>query len=336
MKKIIKFIFIVIILFIIIFIFYQKAINNPAAEQADNITFTVLAGQSVDDIGESLSASGLIKSKFYFKVYLKNKDIDKKIQAGDYFLSPSLSIKEIADILANGQALIDEKTIKIIEGWRMEEINKYLTENGVLKNNEFLVLAKTKTGNWDYTIFKGASPQADLEGFLFPDTYRIFSDATAEDIIVKMLDNLDKKITVEMREDIESSGRSIYEIIILASLIEKEVRDYSDMRIVSGIFRNRIKNGQPLESCATLAYILGENKKQYSIEDTQINSDYNTYKNQGLPPGPICNPGVNAIKAAIYSEETEYNYFLSRFDNGETVFGKSYQEHLANKAKYLK
>lgn len=108
------------------------------------------------------------------------------------------------------------------------------------------------------------------------------------------------------------------------------------MKIVSGIFWDRIANGQRLESCATLAYILGESKPQYTLADTQINSPYNTYRNDGLPPTPINNPGLKAIRAALYPTKTDYNYFLSRPDTGETVFSKIYQEHLANKAKYLK
>jgi len=108
------------------------------------------------------------------------------------------------------------------------------------------------------------------------------------------------------------------------------------MKIVSGIFWDRIKNGQPLESCATLAYILGQNKPQYSIEDTKTDSPYNTYLILGLPPSPISNPGLQAIKAAIYPEYTKYNYFLNRQDTGETIFSVDYDEHLRNKAKYLK
>ena len=331
------FILILIIVFALICcLIYIKAISGPVSENSKDIFFSITINEGIDSIAKNLENADLINSEFWFKIYIKKENLDKKIQAGDYTLSPTLSIKEIVNILKNGQTVNNEMTIKIIEGWGMAEINKYLVENSISNNNEFLVLARTKVSNWDYDFLKEASSEADLEGFLFPDTYRIFNDAAAEDIIVKMLDNLDKKMTIEMREDIENSGRNIYEIITLASLIEKEVRSYGDMQIVSGIFLNRIKNGQPLESCATLAYILEENKKQYSIEDTQIDSEYNTYKNQGLPPGPICNPGINAIKAAVYPKDTEYNYFLNRFDNGETVFSKSYEEHLANKAKYLK
>jgi len=121
----------------------------------------------------------------------------------------------------------------------------------------------------------------------------------------------------------------------MASIIEKEVRSVDDMEIVSGIFWNRIKNNQALESCATLAYIIGESKSQYSIEDTQINSPYNTYRNRGLTPGPISNPGLRAINAAIYPKDTNYNYFLTDPKTKKTIFSKTFEEHKKNKSIYL-
>ena len=329
-------IILIVVLALAAYFIYIKATSESVSKNSKDIFFSISKNEETEDIANNLENAGLINSSFWFKAYIKNKDLDKKIQAGEYLLSPSLSIKEIAAMLSGGQTINKEKTIKIIEGWRIDDISRYLVENKIVNGDEFIILAKTKTAGWNYDFFSGAPGYADLEGYLFPDTYRIFNDANANDIIIKMLNNLDNKLTSEMRADIKKSGKSIYEIITLASIIEKEVRSYEDMRIVSGIFLNRIKNGQPLESCATLAYIIGENKKQYTTEDTKIDSPYNTYQNRGLPPGPICSPGLNAIKAAIYPQKTEYNYFLSRFDNGETVFSKSYQEHLNNKAKYLK
>jgi UPF0755 protein len=184
-------------------------------------------------------------------------------------------------------------------------------------------------------FLKDAPADADLEGFLFPDTYRVFKNATAEDIVQKLLDNFNDKLTLDLRTDIAKQGKSIFDVITMASIIEKEVKSPEDMKIVSGIFWQRTGDSYPLESCATLAYILGVNKKQYTYEDTKINSPYNTYQNAGLPPGPICNPGLAAIQAAIYPQTTDYHYFLTRPDTGATIFSKTYQEHLRNKAKYL-
>lgn len=186
----------------------------------------------------------------------------------------------------------------------------------------------------DYDFLSEKPASVDLEGFLFPDTYIFFKDATAVDIINRMLFNFDEKFTSDIRVEIEKKGKTIYEIVTMASILEKEVKTPEDMKIVSGIFWDRLEVGQPLQSCATIAYVLGEEKKQYSYEDTRAPSPYNTYTNKGLPRGPINNPGMRAITAAIYPTNTEYNYFLTDPKTGKTVFSKTIEEHEANKAKY--
>jgi len=340
MSKIKLIIILIVITFVFLLTTYWHGVNTSVGESSQNVIFLVSPGESVKQIGENLYKAGLIKSKFYFKVYVWLTKQQANLQAGNYVLQPSLSIKEIVNILVAGKTLNKERIITIIEGWNIKDINKYLEENNIISGNSFAELAKLEIGSWklkiDKPVFLDDAPSfASLEGYLFPDTYRIYNDTDAEDIIQKMLVNFDKKLTNEMRNDIAKQGKTIYQIITMASLIEKEVRTPEDMKIVSGIFWDRIKNGQPLESCATIAYILGVNKKQYSIEETKIDSPYNTYRNQGLPPGPICNPSFNAIKAAIYPKYTEYNYFLNRQDTGETIFSKTFAEHNKNKVKYL-
>jgi UPF0755 protein len=338
MRKQIKLIiFLVLAVLLAVQISYWRGINNPVDKNGQDKIFVVKKGESVKQISDNLKRDGLIKSKLYFEIYVWRENKEKNLQAGEYVLSPNLTIKEIVRILSAGEALSDELTIKIIEGWSVADIDKYLAEMGLARDNEFIQSVK---GDFRFQIsdfrFLSDKPEdVGLEGFLFPDTYRIFKDATVDDIIKKMLDNFDRKLTKQMRDDIRKQGKTIYEIITMASIIEKEVRTPEDMKIVSGIFWDRVKNGQALESCATLAYITGVNKQQYSIEDTKIDSPYNTYKYPGLPPTPICNPGLNAIQAAIYPKYTDYNYFLSRPDTGETIFSKTYDEHLKNKAKYL-
>ncbi|MDO8261489.1 MAG: endolytic transglycosylase MltG, partial [Candidatus Magasanikbacteria bacterium] len=231
-----------------------------------------------------------------------------------------------------------------------KEIAEYLETSEMFKADDFLALtglpkvdyrenkslAKPTDYSADYAFLADKPSYRGLEGFLFPDTYRIFVDATADEVIRKMLNNFDAKLTPEMRAEIEKQGKTVYEIVTMASIVQKEVRNEKDMKIVSGIFWNRIKNGQALESCATLAYVLGENKKQYTYEDTRVESPYNCYINRGLPPGPIANPGIKAIEAAIYPEDTNYNYFLSSFETGETIYSRTFEEHVRNKEKYLR
>lgn len=281
----------------------------------------------------------LIKSPFYFRYIIWRGGL--KIQAAKYLISPALSTREIIKILSAGRAVSQEKSIRIIEGWKLKDIGAYLEKNQSAAAKNFLVLAGALLDDWKFDFakpefFNDAPKQADLEGYLFPDTYRISNEAWAEEIIYKMLANFNKKLTPEIRAEIKRQSKTIYEIIIMASIVEKEVRSREDMKIVSGIFWNRIKYGRPLQSDATLSYILDDKIGSHTIEDTKIASPYNTYKYRGLPPGPIANPGLNAIMAAVYPERTDYIYFLSDPQTGRTIFSKTLEEHNVNKNKYLK
>jgi UPF0755 protein len=216
-----------------------------------------------------------------------------------------------------------EIIIQVPEGWTNDEIAKRLE----------------KTGGWPTADFlKAAEGQ---EGYLFPDTYRVYASATPAAIVKKMLDNFDAKLTPSLRADINKQGKTIKDIVIMASIIEKEAGiDYgqgadSDARIISGIFWNRLKIGQGLQSDVTVAYALKDNNFKNSNLDLNVDSPYNTYKYRGLPPGPIANPGLIAIQAAITPLATNYYYFLTTPDH-KIIYAKTYEEHLQNKYKYLK
>jgi len=216
----------------------------------------------------------------------------------------------------------EEITIRIPEGWTNEDIAQYLA----------------KTGNWSAADFLAAAK--GHEGYLFPDTYRVYASSTPDYIVQKMLDNFAAKVTPDMLAEIKKQKKDLADIIIMASLVEKEASidnsqsEDRDARIVSGIFWNRLKIGQGLQSDATLSYILKDNNPQHSGADLQINSPYNTYKYRGLPPGPIANPGLTAIRAAIYPLATDYYYFLTTPDK-QIYYAKTYDGHLQNKYKYL-
>jgi UPF0755 protein len=338
MKKILKYIVIILLLILIFSYLNYKSAIDKSFEEGDKQIFIIEKGEGLKNISANLKKENLIISEDYFEIYVRLSKLDSKLQAGEYLLNPSMSIKDIAKRLSEGLSLSQEKTIKIIEGWNISDISNYLQKE--INSSGFYDLKNKKIKDYlsllsENSVLRDISAEDSLEGYFFPDTYRIFNEASLDDVVLKSLNNFNEKISLEMKEDIKKQGKSLEEIIAMASLIEKEVRSAEDMKIVSGIFWNRIEIGQALESCATLAYILGENKKQYTYEDTEIKSSYNTYKNPGLPPGPIANPGLNAIQAAVYPEKTNYYYFLSRADDGETVFSKTYDEHLKNKAKYL-
>jgi len=248
-----------------------------------------------------------------------------------------------------------EKSVRLIEGWNSRDMGQYFESQGLWQSEEFLEtvgfpqvdynknedLAPLEDFAETFSFLADKPKNRSLEGYLYPDTYRIYATSSPRDLVIKMLQNFDRRLTPEMRADIKKQGKTVYDIITMASLLEKEAPinyssgDNRDAKIISGIFWRRIKAGQALQSCATLAYILGVNKAQYSVVDTQIDSPYNTYQRRGLPPGPISNPGILAIEAAIYPLSTNYNYFLTPAGSKDIIYAATYNEHLRNKSKYL-
>ncbi|MFZ4632276.1 MAG: endolytic transglycosylase MltG [Patescibacteria group bacterium] len=249
-----------------------------------------------------------------------------------------------------------EETLKVLEGWTTRDIGNHLEEFSLWSKEDFFSLigaplvdyrknkklTEPKDFSSEFSFLKDKPHYRGLEGYLFPDTYRVYASSSVEEITRKMLANLDDKLTPKMRADINAQGKTIYEIITLASLVEKEApidyqtNDNHDAKIIAGIFLNRLAIGQGLQSDATLSYIYGDNKPAHSGTELEIDSLYNSYKYRGLPPGPICNPGILAIEAAIYPLATDYNYFLTPKGKSTVIYAKTYEEHLKNKYQYLK
>ncbi|MEA3453186.1 MAG: endolytic transglycosylase MltG [Patescibacteria group bacterium] len=335
MFKIFLKIFIVLAIFALIgwLIYNQLYISSSSNTDEKLRLFIIEQGDGLSSIAYNLKESKLINSQILFGAYIFIKGDQSSLQAGAYSFSRSMSIKEIADKIIKGETL--KSKVTIIEGWNLEKIAEYFEEKRIVQKEDFLELANNPGILVEDFSCLNDKPQVEsLEGYLFPDTYSVRETHSSEDIIRMMLDNLNKKITPDLRTEIEEQNKSIFEIIIMASLLEKEVRGEEDKKIVSGIFWKRIANQYPLQSCATIGYILGKDKWRYSVEDTKINSPYNTYQNLGLPIGPICNPGLESIEAAIRPEATKFWYYLST-PEGETIFSKTLHEHNVAKAKYL-
>lgn len=291
--------------------------------------FRIEKGQNVFQIAENLEKENLIRNKFVFKAFLFLTGKTGKLQAGFYLFSPSMNVFEIAKKIFSG----DTAKIKITipEGFNLRQIE-----------SEFhLKLKKTNLSEFsikdfkdDFDFLKDAPENAALEGFLFPDTYEFSYENSEREIAKKMLENFDKKLTPEIRKEIKNQNKTIFEIIIIASLIEKEVRAVKDKKLVSGILWKRLKTGMPLQVDATITYLTGKKTTKVSIEETKIDSPYNTYKYPGLPIGPICSPGFESIFAAIYSETSPYWYYLSDAE-GETIFSRTFKEHNIAKTKNI-
>jgi len=306
-----RFLIIFFIILLGIFFIWQGMCSPKDLAFTENKLFSVERGQSLFQIAENLEKEGLIKNKFLFDFYVITKGMSRKLQAGEYYLSPSMNIVGITKKIISGE--VAKREVTIPEGFTIKQIEERLN----LK-----------------------LPGADLEGFLFPDTYQFSYGVSAEEVVRKMSDNFDKKLA-PYRNEISGAGLTLFEAITMASLLEKEVKTKEEKEIVSGIFWKRIKEGIPLDSCATIAYILGggnwtfEEMRKEIAKGKEIDSPYNTYKYLGLPAGPICNPGLESIMAAVYPKDSEYWYCLST-PEGETVFSKTLEEHNIAQAKYLK
>lgn len=234
-------------------------------------------------------------------------------------------------VLLEGKA----KTVRftIPEGYDIKRTTEKLSSEGLINAEVFA--DEIVSGQFDYKFLSDApAGENRLEGFLFPETYDIYTTANEHDIINKMLSQFDAVFTDEYYARAEELDMSVREIITLASIIEREARVPEDRPVIASVFYNRLEVGMPLQSCATVQYILGEQKAVLSIKDTRIESPYNTYLNNGLPPGPIASPGADSIKAALYPDDTDYLYFLAKGD-GSHAFSATYDQFLKDKAKYI-
>ena len=295
-----------ILIFFLIGVFIWSEIYLPKSFQLEEEKlFLIEKGQSLFQISQYLEKEGLIKNRFFFNLYVILKDSQKELQAGKYYFKSSENIAKIAKKIISGDTA--KIIVTIPEGFTQNQIEERLG----LK-----------------------LPGESLEGFLFPDTYQFPLDVTGEEVVKKMRENFDKKFT-PYRNEVSDAGLTPFEIVTMASLIEKEVREKEDKEIVSGILWKRMENNIPLQVDSTITYITGKKPTGVSLEDTKIDSPYNTYKYRGLPVGPICNPGLESILAAIYPQNSQYWYYLST-PEGKTIFSKTLEEHNYAKSKYLK
>ncbi|MEK7160769.1 MAG: endolytic transglycosylase MltG [Patescibacteria group bacterium] len=314
-------------------VFAWWQIACPPGIQAGEKIFLVEKGQGVKEIAVRLEAAELIKSAWWFGVYIWFSGKETNLQAGKYDLGGGLTVPEIASLITGGQVIKNEVQATLPEGFTLAQISERLKSLGLATEE----IDQEATANYQvqYKFLSDAPAGAGLEGFLFPDTYIFDRDDKASAIIKKFLDNFDKKLTPDLREQISKQDKKIYDIIILASIIQQEAIGEEDMPLVAGVFANRLRINMALESDATINYLTGKKDRQSLYEDLKIKSPYNTYLNRGLLPGPIANPGLAAIKAAISPATTDYLFFLHPLD-GETVFRKTLSANNQKQAKYLK
>ncbi len=325
--------FVLLFIIAVLGLFFCYQISKQADFQ-DTKTIKIEKGQPLNTIAQNLEKKNIITSKFYFKTYLWLKGLQSSIQAGTYTISP-VNIIDLSQILIAGK-VDNQTTIQIIEGWNLNQISSYLQEKKFINtSNDFLQQAKISKYQNQFN-FLATNPSDSLEGYIFPDTYTVYKDSNADEIINKTLENFSQKVTPAMLTEIRAQNKTLYQVLIMASIIEMEVPNYEDRQVVSGILWKRLNSNMKLQVDSTLKYKIGkQNRNILTLEELSIDSPYNTYMYQGLPPTPICNPGESAIRAAIYPKESDYWFYLSD-KQGNTIFSKTATEHEKNVNIYLR
>jgi len=346
MKKLI--LFFLFLIFIAVgggFVFWRVFLIQPPAE-APAITFEITKGASAGEIAEALERAGLLTNDWLFRLYARLQGVEEKLQAGIFEIRPGLSVRDLARYLINPQWA--ERELKFIEGWNLRDYERYLEKAGLGElaawhnlvgqptvDYRFSKNAPPRDFNRDFAFLADKPAYLSLEGYLFPDTYRVPKNAGAEEIARRLLSNFDKKLDDSWRAEIKRQGKSIFEVVTMASLIEREAREVTDKKIVADILWRRLSIGMPLQVDASVNYITGGKSPAVSLAETKIDSPYNTYKYSGLPLGPIANPGLASLQAAIYPERNDYWFFLADQD-GVLHYSKTLDEHNRLKARYLR
>ena len=306
---------------------------------AQEYTFEINSGDSLNRVATRLEEAGLIRSKTVFKYYCDFAGMGQKIQAGTYDIKKNMEMTEIADLLTTGDGNPLVRNITLIPGETVEDFAARLVRTGVLENADSF-LAKCRDGKafreyyYVEDVLTSGKPEKRkyvLEGYLAPNTYEVYVTATEEEIIRKLLSQTEAAFSVENQERAEELGMTMDQVLTLASMIEKEAKE-SDFDKVSAVFHNRLAEGMKLESDVTIHYITGVRKMALSDKDISLDDPYYTYKVTGLPLGPICNPSVKAIQAALYPDQKmineKYLYFCAKEpESGELYFSKTLDQH---------
>lgn len=332
-KKILLVVLFVLALSVGGFFYFRYQVYFSEGRQKNTATFEITKGEGNKEIAKDLEDKSIISSRFYLYYYLKMNDLTNRIMPGDYLLSGKMTIPEVVQIITSPQMQVIKITFP--EGLTVKDMAELLKKNN-FDGDGFLRLVNDPVEFKNKYAFLADPKITTLEGYLFPDTYFFKKDYTGRDIIARMLDNFSRRVNDKILADIKDQEKTLREMVIMASITEKEVASASDMKTVSGIFWNRIANDMPLQSDAPLSYILDDNNAQHTLEQLKINSPYNTYTFKGLPPGPISNPGLQAIQSAVSPEKTDYNFFFTvgKGADRKTIFSKTFEEHAANRAKY--
>lgn len=295
------------------------------------IDVRIPAESTARDIAELLEKEGLIRSQNAFLSYCRKEGLDSQLKAGHYVFKRSQPLAEIAGAIARGAVVT--QTITIPEGYTVAQIGDLFVQKGIFTSEEW---EKAVQADYAFDFLEDTSARAKnpLEGFLFPDTYVIPEDISAQEMIQHMLATFARIWQEKLAAASAGTGLTVNEIVTLASLIEREAQVGAEREVISGVIYNRLDRGMLLQIDATVLYCLPNHKEILTYADLEVDNPYNTYKYPGLPPGPIANPGLASLEAAVYPQEHNYLYYVARGD-GSHQFSATYQEHLIAKGRYI-
>lgn len=299
---------------------------RSVSDGSRHVDFAVKAGSSLSSVAAKLADANLIQSQFFFKLYMRVTGKAGRIKFGVYDLTDGMSASKIAAAITSGKT----KTISITiaEGLHNRQIADLFVEKKFFSSREeFLNFAGKKSILDKYKI-----PAQSTEGYLFPDTYFLPQGYPKEKIIEHMVEHFFEK--VKDVKNFPTEPRKIHEMVILSSIVEREAKLKDERPLIAAVFHNRLRDSEPLESCATVQYLFEKPKARLFFKDLEVESPYNTYRVRGLPPGPIGSPGIAAINATVNPEKTDYKFFVLKGDDAH-FFSKSYKDHLAAKKKYI-
>ncbi len=320
--------------------FRRSDLNTPAGDDPATVVFTVEPGESVGQIALRLQREGLIRDAELFRLYLRYAKLDSGVEAGQFTLKKTMTISQIALALQSGRR--DELVLTIPEGRRLEEVAALVEQQTPISATTFLSLVRDASA-WSsqYSFLSEHPAGISLEGYLFPDTYRLPLDAAAADVVARMLANFDHRLTRKMRDDLASQKRTVFQAVTLASIVEREAVVETERPVIASVYLNRLASGMALDADPTVQYGMASAKgkapwwPQLTLEDYRsARSPYNTYLNPGLPPGPIASPGLSSLQAAIDPAQSPFFFFRASCNrDGTHLFSRTLEEHAAKECK---
>jgi len=314
--------------------FRAPDLNAPGGTPGDAVTLDIQPGMTAAQVVDALVSQGMVHDGELLRLYLRYRGLDRGVQAGRYRIEGSMSLRQIAETLQSATAQAIQVTIP--EGWRREQIGAALAESDLALDPEAFLRASQLTPN-GYSFSSQVPAGGSVEGFLFPDTYLFDPGTNTVKAVQAMLKDFDQRVTPEMRSDFGTQGLTLYQAVTLASIVEREAVVPDERPKIASVFLNRLSQGLKLDADPTVQYALGLQtdgswwKTALTSSDLSLDNPYNTYVYPGLPPGPICNPGLASLEAVAQPADTPYFYFRAACDgSGRHQFAETYEQHLQN------